>query len=143
MASSSSDEALELSPSEDETEEDGTSWRAEDDADDGTALDSRVAGAFEALNRAIARNNEVEAAHTAAVDQLSSEKAAGEVALASLSQKHARQMRKIERFRTQQKAANEVATKLASVSQSHAQALELLQKKELKFQSLMQGLLNL
>ena len=45
-------------------EDDVTAWRAgaSDDGEEGSALDDRVAGAFDALNSAIAQNNEVERA---------------------------------------------------------------------------------
>ena len=69
-----------LSASEESTEEeDVTTWRAGDgDGDDGEGeLDARVAGAFDALNLAMTKNNEVEAAHAAALQKLEAKRAEG------------------------------------------------------------------
>ena len=53
-------------------EEDATAWRElhEEFEDDQPAVDGRVASAFDALNEAIAQNNELETAHSAAVRAL-------------------------------------------------------------------------
>jgi hypothetical protein len=116
-----------LSDSEDE--EDATAWRAGAEPDDAAEaeLDSRVAGAFESLNMAIAHNNEVEAAHAKAVEELARKKAAGVEELAQLERRHANQLKKIEKFRADQAAAHKAAARLTQISTELSMAREVLQ----------------
>ena len=105
------------SAEEEEKEEDATAWRAgQEDEDDGGAVDDRVALAFESLNTAIGKNNEIEAAHTEAVRKLEEQKVVGQQHLQILEKNHARQLRKLEKFRQEQEAANEVATTLRGLT---------------------------
>ena len=81
----------------------------------------------QALNGAIAANNEVEAAHAAAVRALDAQRAAGEAKLKPLERTHARQLRKIERFKTEQAAANDVGQRLRRLSTELSQARNVLE----------------
>ena len=116
------------SDAEDDAEEDVTAWRAGDeeceDADP-PAIDGRVADAFEALNEAIAQNNELEAAHSAAVRALEEQKHAAHEQ--SVSKQQARQLRRVEKFREEQAAANRAATALRQAEDALSGAREILQ----------------
>ena len=128
---SDSEESIVLSDSEENNEssaaeDDVTAWRAGEDEGDADALDSRVAGAFDALNAAVARNNEVEAAHAAAQRQLQATRAEGKALLAPLERRHARQLKKIERFKAEQAAAQREAERLRRLSTDLHAAREVL-----------------
>lgn len=139
LSRSSADDTLELSDSSEDDDvdaaaaEDATAWRAcqgDDDSDgaqDGAELDARVETAFASLNSAIEQNNDVERAHTEAIKLLNEQKAAGEARLKPLEKAHARQLRKIEKFRTAQHAANDVAKRLRRLSTELRSAREVLE----------------
>ena len=120
-----------VSDTDDETaaeEEDATAWRAgEASEDDDGELDSRVADAFDTLNLAIAENNEVEAAHTEALRKLQAQAVAAEEKLAPLSKAHAKQVRKLEKFRAEQSAAQEAAARLKQLTTDLSNAREALE----------------
>ena len=114
-------------PDEEDTPDEEVSSHDEDDGGEEQAIDDRVAGAFDALNAAIARNNEVEAAHAEAALKLQLERKEGEVSLAILENKHAAAIRKLRRFRTEQAKALAAAQSLRDCESDLVQAKSLLE----------------
>ena len=109
--------------------DDVTAWRAgaePEAAEEDGVLDERIAGAFESLNAAIARNNEVEASHAAALAALEQQRTMGAAKLAKLERRHKRQLRKIEKFREEQVAAHAADTRLRRLSADLSTAQEVL-----------------
>lgn len=109
-------------------EEDATAWRElhEEFEDDQPAVDGRVASAFDALNEAIAQNNELETAHSAAVRALEVQRLAAN-ALKPIRRDHAKHLQRIEKFRAEQAAANGAATELRQADDALMLAREILQ----------------
>ena len=103
-----------------------TLWRAQS-KEELERVDVRVSDAFEALNCAIARNNEVEMACGEVQRQLTAQREAGEAKLAILEQRHKRQLRKIDEFREEQRKAREAEGRLHSVSAAARAAREVLE----------------
>lgn len=106
---------------------DSTAWRAEEEDSDGEMLDSRVASAFEELNAAIAKNNEVEAQFTEAQRRLQDQREQGQMSLATLEKKHSQHLRKIERFRADQAAAQAAEITLRQVEAELEEAGAILE----------------
>ncbi len=117
------------SPDEPDTEdelEDATLWRQEQGGDV-EELDARVAGAFNELNKAIAQNNEVEAAYSETQRKLQQQREAGQASLAALEKKHGRHLRKLDRYRSEQSAAQAAELALREVSAKLEKARAVLE----------------
>lgn len=114
------------------SEEDVTEWRrgAAEDGDDGPEQledAARVAAAFESLNAAIERNNQIEADHAAQLRRAQAELEKAKGKLEPLSKAHAKQIRKLERFREEQRAAHAAAARLNQLSVELSAAKEVLE----------------
>jgi len=116
------------------SEEDVTEWRrgmAEDGDDGPDALEDadaqRVAAAFDELNAAIERNNRIEAANTAELHKVQAQLQEAKGKLEPLSKAHAKQIRKLERFRLEQREAHAAAARLKQLSLDLLTAKEVLE----------------
>ncbi len=117
------------SSSSDEDEEDETAWRAHvgnEEDDCGPALDSRVEGAFVALNEAIAANNEAESLAAAAQRTLEKQREVQAQQLAPLERRHAKNLAKLTAFEEAKASAHTVAARLRRLSCELGQAREML-----------------
>jgi hypothetical protein len=88
-AGESEPESQDEPDTEDEVE-DATSWRRQQEgrrSDESGAIDPRVAGAFDGLNKAIAQNNEVELAYSETQRKLQQQRKDAQASLAALEKK--------------------------------------------------------
>ena len=110
-------------------DEDPTEWRRGDADDRSESLEDadKVAAAFESLNQAIERNNQIEAAHSAQLRQVQARLESSKEKLAPLSKAHAKQIRKLELFRQEQAGAQEASERLRRLSLELSTAKEVLQ----------------
>ena len=123
----SEDEGSVDTPDSEDDSDDATAWRraeGDDDEDGAGEVDTRVAGAFDDLNSAIAKNNEVEAKFAEVQRELQNQREAGQASLATLEKKHRRHLRQIERFRAEQQAAQQAEQALRKVVDELSAALE-------------------
>ena len=127
-AGESEPESQDEPDTEDEVE-DATSWRRQEGrgGDESGAIDPRVAGAFDGLNKAIAQNNEVELAYLETQRKLQQQRKDAQASLALLEKKHSRDLRKLERYRSEQAAAQAAALALREVSAQLETALSELE----------------
>ena len=128
-AGESEPESQDEPDTEDEVE-DATSWRRRQEGrggDESGAIDPRVAGAFDGLNKAIAQNNEVELAYSETQRKLQQQRKDAQASLALLEKKHSRDLRKLERYRSEQAAAQAAALALREVSAQLETALSELE----------------